>query len=143
MPETRRARHKANVARRRAAVPNPAMQQAYGQRADGSLIGQGMAVWVGYVALKRILQPFRWMFGRFGMVVFNWKDYRRYFRELTVFDVAASPTRVSMGVGITVLGLKALRRARRGTERIVLHESLLPGDQIIIRQVPKKAPRRR
>jgi hypothetical protein len=106
-----------------------------------AVIGQGLAVWLGYQAVRKSKRPFRWTFRQFRQALFGWKDYNKYLREQSVVEGVFNGRKAWLAVGAVVWGLRALRRAAGHTEHVVLSEALQAGDQLIITQAPRKPSR--
>ena len=106
------------------------------------VIGQGLAVWLGYQAFRKSKRPFRWTFRQVRQVLFGWKDYNKYLREQSVVEGVFNGRKTWLAVGAVVWGIRAVRRAGGRTEQLVLSEALQAGDQLIITQVPRKPSRK-
>lgn len=120
-----------------APVPNLA-----GGPADPAVVVQGLAVLGIYALVRRSFKPLAWLAKQLRSAVFDWKDYNKYLREQSVVEGVFQGRKAWLALGAIIWGIRAFRKATTRTEQIVLNEVLLPGDQIFIRQIPKKIPRR-
>jgi hypothetical protein len=105
-------------------------------------LGQGLATWLVYLSVKRLVKPVRWGLSQIRRAIFHWTDYTRYLREQSVIEGVFNGRKLWLVVGGGVWGVRALRKATGGTERIVLREVIQPGDRIVISQLPRKASRK-
>jgi hypothetical protein len=114
---------------RRSSTPSPAT------------LGQGLATWLVYLSIKRLATPIRWGLSQVRRALFNWSDYTRYLREQSIIEGVFGGRKLWLVLGGGLWGARAIRRASKGTERIVLREVIAPGDRIVISQLPRKAPK--
>lgn len=117
-------------AARRSSVPSP------------TVVGQGLATWALFVSFRRLAKPLRWVLRQAQRALFNWSAYTRYLREQTVLEGVFGGRKLWLALGAVLWGARALRRATGSSERVVLHEVIQPGEQIVISQIPRKVPRK-
>jgi hypothetical protein len=67
----------------------------------------------------------------------------RYLRERSIVEGVLNGRKPWLALGAVLLGLLGVRRAMQRTERIVLHEALKPGDQLVITQIARETSRRK
>lgn len=107
-----------------------------------AVIGQGLAVWLGFQAVKKSKRPLHWVMRNLRDALFGWKDYTKYLREQTLVEGLFNGRKAWLALGAVMWGARALRRTAGRTEQIVLQEALQAGDQLIITQVPRKPSRK-
>jgi hypothetical protein len=115
---------------RRSSTPSPAT------------LGQGLATWLVYLSVKRMVKPVRWGLSQIRRAVFHWTDYTRYLREQSIVEGLFGGRKLWLVLGGGLWGARAIRRVSTRTERVVLREVIAPGDRIVISQLPRKAPRK-
>ena len=111
--------------------------------ADPKIIVQGMGVWLAFSVLRRFLHPFAWIKRNIARLIFGWRSYPQYLREQSVVEGVLNGSKLWLTIGAGVWGLRALRRATGGSDRVVLREALQPGEQIDITQVTRLSSRQR
>lgn len=111
-------------------------------RPSPATVGQGLATWALFAAFRRSLRPVAWVMSQARRALFGWSDYSRYLREQSVVEGVLNGRKIWLVVGGGLWGVRALRRATGGTERVVLREVLEPGQRIVITQIPRKVPRK-
>ena len=109
---------------------------------SATVVGQGLATWAIFVSFRRMAKPVRWALRQAQRALFNWSAYTRYLREQTIVEGVFGGRKLWLALGAALWGARALRRATGGAERIVLHEVIKPGEQIVITQIPRKVPRK-
>lgn len=114
-----------------------------GGPADPKVVAQGMAVWLTFSVLRRFLHPFRWIRKNLARLVLGWRTYPQYLREQSVVEGVLNGSKLWLTIGAGVWGVRALKRATGGGERIVLREALQPGEQLVITQVQLLSRRQR
>ncbi len=111
-------------------------------RPTPATVGQGLATWAIFAAFRRSVRPAAWVLSQVRRALFGWSDYTRYLREQSVVEGILNGRKLWLVLGGGLWGVRALRRATGGTERVVLREVLEPGQRIVITQVPRKIPRK-
>ena len=136
------------VGRRRGARRAPSSRSAGSDPVPGSnrpspaTIGQGLATWAVYVAVRRSTKPVKWAVHQARRALFSWSDYTRFLREQSLVEGVFGGSKLWLVIGGSLWGVRAVRRASARTERIVLSEVIQPGERIVITQIPRKVPRK-
>ena len=84
----------------------------------------------------------RWFVRQLRQVVFGWKQYPEYLREQSLVEGVSNGKKGWLAVGAVMWGVWAWRKTLGRTEQVLLREVLGPGEQVVITQIPRKAPRK-